>query len=310
MNDAVLAIDIGATKLDAALVSRSGVVQRSSRARRPTGPGTTAELLRIAVEHAVAEVLADHRSTSRPLAVGVGTAGPIDDPRGLISPVNMPLLSRVPVGELVGDAVARAGHGGALVSVRLDGACIALAESWVGATRDAASSMAIVVSTGIGGGIVAGGRLLPGSTGNAGHLGHTHVECSGETLPLEEVASGPASVRWAQNHGWNGASGEELGRDAAEGHTTARAAVIRSATAVGHALADATTLLELEIVAIGGGFSRVSTDYVDLVQSALRARAKLPYARATRVVRSGLGEDGPLVGAASLVARESPTLNS
>lgn len=162
--------------------------------------------------------------------------------------------------------------------------------------------MAIVVSTGIGGGIVIDGRLLPGLTGNAGHLGHTHVEYAGESLPLEEIASGPASVRWAQNQGWDGASGEDLGSDASKGHSIARAAIIRSATAVGHALADAATLLELEIVAVGGGFSRVSADYVDLVQGALRTRAKLHYAQKTRVVQSGLGEDGPLVGAASLVA--------
>lgn len=302
--DTVLAIDIGATKLEAALVSRSGVVHRESRVRRPTGPETNAELMGRALDEAIAEALAHVPDTEARIAVGVGTAGPIDTARGSISPVNMPRLSGFPIVEYVSEALTSAGRSGAPVAVRLDGACIALAEAWVGAARDVASSMTIVVSTGIGGGIVMDGRLVPGPTGNAGHLGHTHIEDSGVGIPLEEIAAGPASVRWARDRGWDGVSGEDLGRDASASHSIARAAIVRSATAVGYALADAATLLELELVAIGGGFSRVSPDYVDLVQSALRGRAKLTYAQKTRVVRSGLGEDGPLVGAASLVTSE------
>jgi glucokinase len=66
------------------------------------------------------------------------------------------------------------------------------------------------------------------------------------------------------------------------------------------ALADASTLLDLEIVAISGGFSFVADDYVELVAASLQKWAELPYSQATRVVRSGLGGDGPLIGAAAL----------
>ena len=59
----------------------------------------------------------------------------------------------------------------------------------------------------------------------------------------------------------------------------------------------------LDVVAIGGGFSRVSDDYIDLVQQALTASAVHSYSQATRVVRSGLGDEGPLIGAAALVLR-------
>ena len=69
---------------------------------------------------------------------------------------------------------------------------------------------------------------------------------------------------------------------------------------MGRTLADAATLLDLEVVAISGGFSFVSDDYVELVAASLKAWAGLPYSRATRVVRSGLGADGPLIGAAAL----------
>ena len=83
----------------------------------------------------------------------------------------------------------------------------------------------------------------------------------------------------------------------------ARAAIERSARAVGEALADAATLVDLDVVAIGGGFSRVSADYIDLVQKALTASAAHEYSRRTRVVRSGLGDEGPLIGAAALALR-------
>uniref|UniRef100_UPI002811AE4B ROK family protein n=1 Tax=Microbacterium sp. TaxID=51671 RepID=UPI002811AE4B len=102
---------------------------------------------------------------------------------------------------------------------------------------------------------------------------------------------------------WAGETGEDIARDAAAGDGTARAAIERSAATVGLGLANASTLLDLEVIAISGGFSRVAEDYVDLVASALARTAVLPYAQATRVVRSALGDEGPLVGAAALVLR-------
>ena len=159
------------------------------------------------------------------------------------------------------------------------------------------------MSTGIGGGFVLDGAPFGGASGNAGHIGQTHVAAGGPTL--EEVASGPASVAWANAQGWRGSTGEDLARDASSGDPTARAAIERSAAAVGAALADAATLLDLDMIAIGGGFSRVSADYVDLVAAALRERAALPYSRATRVVPSALGDEGPLIGAAALIVGPS-----
>ncbi|WP_410720939.1 ROK family protein, partial [Brevibacillus sp. SIMBA_076] len=72
-------------------------------------------------------------------------------------------------------------------------------------------------------------------------------------------------MRWAQLNGWQGTTGEQLSADAKRGDRTARAAIERSAAAVGRTLADAATLLDLELVAISGGFSFVSDDYVELV---------------------------------------------
>lgn len=306
-----LAVDLGGTKIDAALVDDDGVVIAASRTRRPTGPGLDPARLRAAVHDVVQGALAALPAGGPPsemalAGVGIGAAGPVDFARETIAPVNLPGVQGFPLVAAVRDAV------GALadetlpdtpIRLRHDGACIALAEAWRGATTDASASMSIIVSTGIGGGIVVRGAALAGGSGNAGHLGQVAAPAGfgADGATLEDVASGPSSVRWARAQGWQGETGEDLGRDAAAGDATARAAIERSARAVGTALADAATLLDLEVIAIGGGFSHVSGDYVTLVADALRAAAVLPYARAARVVRAGLGADAPLVGAAALV---------
>ena len=295
-----LAVDVGGTKLEAALVRADGTVVDGTRSRRPTGPDATFDSLSAAVEEVVAHAVAGRGPEDELVGAGIGSAGPVDREQGTISPVNMPQARGFDLRGAVRDAASAALGGPVPTVLAHDGGCLALAESWLGATRGAAASLSIVVSTGVGGGFVVDGRYLPGSSGNAGHLGQVHAT---PELTVEQVASGPASVAWARTQGWTGAQGEDLARDAAAGDPIARAAIERSARTVGAALADASTLVDLEVVAIGGGFSRVSADYVELVQAALSATAAHDYSRRTRVVRSGLGDEGPLIGAAALVLR-------
>ncbi|GAB3269343.1 ROK family protein [Microbacterium lacusdiani] len=295
-----LALDLGGTKLEAALVDASGTVLAASRSRRPTGRAATPADLDAAIAETTAHALAHLPAEAEFAGVGIGSAGPIDRETGRIRPVNMPNLhgyDLISVASREASAVlgrddfpTRRGH---------DGGCLALAESWIGAAAGSRASLSIVVSTGVGGGIVIDGRLIGGASGNAGHLGQTVIG----DLTLEEIASGPASAAWARRRGWSGETGEDLARDAAAGDATARAAIVRSAETVGLGLANAATLLDLDVIAISGGFSRVSDDYVDLVAAALRDTAVLSYAQETAVVRSALGDGGPLAGAAALVLR-------
>ncbi|MFJ4223150.1 ROK family protein [Microbacterium sp. NPDC089695] len=295
-----LAVDVGGTKMEAALVSEHGVLVDGSRSRQPTGREATFESLDRGVAAVVAHALAALPEDAELVGAGAGSAGPIERSAGAIVPVNMPLARGFGLAESV-RASASAVLGREVPTVLgHDGGALALAESWLGATQGAGASLSIVVSTGVGGGFVVNGAYIPGATGNAGHLGQVRREGG---LTLEEVASGPASAAWAQQQGWAGATGEDLARGAASGDEIARAAIVRSATAVGEALADAATLVDLDMVAIGGGFSRVSDDYIDLVQAALTTSAAHEYSRRTRVVRSGLGDEGPLIGAAALVLR-------
>jgi len=295
-----LAVDVGGTKMEAALVRADGTLVPGSRSRRPTGRAATPSDLRTAITAIVAHAMATLTASDELVGAGVGSAGPIDRESGAIFPVNMPLAQGFGLADAVRDAASALAGREVPTVFGHDGGCLALAESWRGATQGARSSLSIVVSTGVGGGFVVGGQYIAGASGNAGHLGQVRV-ASG--LTLEEVASGPASVAWAQTHGYAGEQGEDLARDAAAGDPVARQAIERSATAVGKALADAATLVDLDLVAIGGGFSRVSEDYIELVQEALAASAAHDYSRRARVVRSGLGDEGPLIGAAALILR-------
>ena len=292
----VLAVDIGGTKVDAAVVTAEGEVLRASVSRRPTGRDATREGIAANIRAAAVEALAAVPDV-RVSAIGVGSAGPVDLPARSVSPLNLPQAEGLVMDDVLGGLVDGP------LTLALDGTCIALAEHWRGALVGCGNAMAIVVSTGVGGGLILGGRPVTGASGNAGHLGQTFVrtiEGDAAAATLEAVAAGPGSVAWAREQGWAGATGLDLAESYRAGDPVAVAAVRRSATAVGQAVAAAATLCDLEAVAIAGGFSQVADDYVDLVAAAAAGAAVHAYARRCRIVRSGLDGDGPLLGAAAL----------
>ncbi|GAA1220511.1 ROK family protein [Rhodoglobus aureus] len=301
-NRYALAIDIGGTKVEAAVVDPNGVVLATSRFRAPTGRTSSSEQLAENVRRVVRQSSATLPDGAELLGAGIGSAGPISVSRGEVSPLNLPAWRGYGVRALVEEELP-----GLSVALRGDGNCIALAEHWIGAARGVKYFMGMVVSTGVGGGLILDDRLIDGPTGNGGHFGHIEVggedtACGcGGTGCVEAVASGPKTVEWAQAHGWTGTTGEELAADYAAGNQVAVSAVRRSARAVGHGIASATALVDLELVAIGGGFSHVAADYIDLVADAITERAPFPFITKVRVVASALSSDGPLIGAAALV---------
>lgn len=300
-----LAIDLGGTKVEAALVEEDGTVVAASRHRAPTGRGASSEKLAGAVEQVVRASLTALPDGAALAGVGIGSAGPVDLARGAVEPYNLaPWRDGYPLRDLVADLVP-----GVPVALRIDGLCIALAEHWVGAARGADDVMGMIVSTGVGGGLILGGRAVPGPTGNAGHIGHIEVSgfddpcsCGGRGC-LEAVASGPSTVRWARSEGFAGETGEDLAAAYAAGDGIAIAAVRRAGTAIGRAIASATALLDLDVVAIGGGFSHVASELFDLIREPIAERVNAAYVRRVRVVPSGLSDEGPLIGAAALVHR-------
>lgn len=297
--DLALAIDIGGTKVEAALIDQSGRRVEGSSFREPTGPTITRAGLEQAVLSAAARAF-DARPADRDvIGVGIGSAGPIDLVAGTIAPVNMPGAAGAEIRSVVSARFAPLP-----VRMALDGSCIALAEFRLGAARGALNAVALVVSTGVGGGFIVNGQPALGRTGNAGHVGQLRLRERDDAEPfagtVESIASGPRTVAWAREHGWHGTTGEELAASYADGDSVAQAAVQRSARAVGEAISSASTLLDLDVAVVAGGFSNVARDYVDLVQRYAEESSVLPYARRVRVLPSGLSGDGPLVGAATL----------
>jgi len=304
MSRLALAVDLGGTKVEAALVDEGGRIVEGSRMRAATGSAAPRADLRDAVGTVVDGALAALPAGDELLGAGIGSAGPVDLVAGTVSPKNLPVLAGFDLRREVEDRLPALP-----VQLRLDGTCIALAEHWLGATTGLANSMSMVVSTGVGGGLIVGGALVSGRTGNAGHIGQIHVAGFGghagdaDSTTLEAVASGTSAVSWARSHGWAGTSGEDLAVSCAAGEATALAAVRRSAAAVGQAIASTTTLLDLDAVAIGGGFAGVVPDYVDLVRQAACRATVLAYAAEVLIVPAALGSAAPLLGAAALVHR-------
>jgi glucokinase len=301
-----LAVDLGGTKVEAALVTDDGTIVDGSRDRRPTGSEANSDQLAGAVRDVVRHALSTLPALSSVIGIGIGSAGPVDLTEGTVSPINLPAWRGFALRALVAQVAAERLPGEVPVILRLDGVSLAMAEHWVGATQGVDNAIAITVSTGVGGGLIVGGRLLSGGTGNAGHIGQLQIATrapgeSSRDATLEVLASGPHTVAWATTQRWHGTRGEDLARDYAAGDPVAVAAVRRSATALGEAITSVTTLLDLDVAAVGGGFSRVSPDYLDIVREVIDEAAYNSYATRIRVVASGLSDEGPLVGAAALV---------
>ena len=118
------------------------------------------------------------------------------------------------------------------------------------------------------------------------------------------MASGPRLAEWARASGWSPrreTTGRELAADAARGHPVALAAMHRAGSALGVAIASATHLCDLDVVAVGGGLAQAGPLLFDPLEDAFRRHARLSFARAVRVVPAGLGQVAGLVGAAALV---------
>ncbi|GAA0987484.1 ROK family protein [Acrocarpospora macrocephala] len=311
----VLAVDIGGTKLAVGLVDTDGELVLSERV--PTPPGGDADDLWKALA-GLAESVAE-RAAGELIGVGIGVGGPMAWPEGVVSPLNMPGWRDFPL-------VARLSERFPGIPVRIhnDAVAFAVAEHWRGAGHGSDNMLGMVVSTGVGGGLILGGHLIDGGTGNAGHIGHIIVEpdgpacgCGGRGC-LEAVARGPALASWALAQGWQpggrpsleplyleaaAASARQLAFDAAAGDPIALAAMRRAGRAIGLALASATHLCDLDLVTIGGGLSQAGKLIFDPLEESLRAHARMDFAQRVRVLPAALGQDAGLIGAAALILR-------
>ncbi|MDX6738553.1 ROK family protein [Actinocorallia sp. A-T 12471] len=297
-DERVLAIDIGGTKMAVGIVDPGGRVESYERAETPK---VDAEGL-----WRLVEALLDKLPESDLIGVGVGCGGPMQWPAGEVSPLNMRGWRNFPL-----RARLKERYPSLPVRVHNDAVAVAVGEHWRGAGKGSSNVLGMVVSTGVGGGLILGGRLIDGASGNAGHIGHIVVDpggmpcaCGGRGC-LEAIARGPALAAWAQAEGWRAeqeiASARDLAADAARGHPIAVAAMRRAGRALGIGIASATHLCDLDVVAIGGGLAQAGPLLFNPLEETFRAHARMQFARHVRVVPAALGQTAGLVGAAALV---------
>lgn len=275
----VIAVDIGGTKLSAAVIAADGSVH--DRRDEPTPNGLDAEGL----WRALVSVIDSLRPTGVPVAVGCGCGGPMTAHGTEVSPLNIPAWVGFPLRERL------VAHTGLPSFVDNDAKALALGEGRFGAARGVDHYIGMVVSTGIGGGIVLDGRLLDGATGNAGHIGHVIVEPQGHMCVcgsrgcVEAEASGTAIARIT-------------GRPAAEADLETR---VQCGTFVGRAIANVAVLLDLRLAVVAGSVALgYGTVFFAAAQAEIDRCCNIAFARGVRVVPGALGGDGPLVGAATV----------
>ena len=242
--------------------------------------------------------------------MGIGSAGPVDTPRGTVHPVNIPSLRGFPLVDHVATTASKVLGRSVSAALAQDGQCFAAAEQWIGAAAGAPSVLGVVVSTGIGGGVVLDGRILAGKTGNAGFISHVGVHLDG--LPLagsgalgvvEAYASGPSMVRAAQARGWR--AGEQvdakaLTADARAGDEVAVAVIAAGTRALASSFLSTAALFDLTDIVVGGGVASAGEVLMDPLRAAYAELAVYPHLADVRISTSRLPRLSGLVGAGRL----------
>jgi glucokinase len=280
---AVLAIDIGGTKMAAGIVDPDGTLLR--HASVPTGGHTDGDELFASLVGLLDDVSWHQDDVA---VCGVGCGGPMTRGGEEVSPINIPAWRGFPLKRRLAE------HTSLPVFVDNDAKALALGEGWQGGAAGCSDFVAMVVSTGVGGGIVLDGRLLDGAGGNAGHIGHVIVVPDGHPCGcgargcLEAEASGTAIARIT-------------GRPAAAADDEVKA---RTGMLVGRGVASVANLLDLRLALVAGsvalGFGDV---FFAAAQAELDASCRLDFSRGAEIRRGALGGDGPLVGAAAVGLR-------
>ncbi|MBM3730424.1 MAG: ROK family protein [Actinobacteria bacterium] len=286
--DVIVAIDIGGTKFAVGLVTTDGTIIDRTRCR--VNSAQSDEALFEDLNGLVSEMLVRARGQhgAHPIAVGVGAAGPNTPNVERISPLNIACWRDFPLAPRLRECTGLPVFGDG------DAKALALGEGWKGAARGHDNFLAMVVSTGVGGGIVLNGKLLDGEGGNAGHIGHVIVEPGGRRCAcgargcLEAEASGPSI---------EAITGRPPTQPTYE-------TIQRTGRLVGRGIASVCNLLDLKLAVVGGSVALgFGAPFFQAAQATLDDLCCLDHSKGTRIVPARLGDDGSLIGAAAVGLR-------
>ena len=308
----VLGLDLGGTKIAAGVVDSAGRIL--SAVRLPTPAAGVKRDLAALFDAAQAAVRSANVDWSKILAVGVGVPGAFDPVTETVWAPNLPGWTRVPLKRLLKESLARP------VFVEGDRNVQALAESWrgVGRGKRIKNLVFLTVGTGIGAGLIIEGKVVPGTRGLAGAAGWLAV--SDEWRPrfaqvgcLESQGAGPAVARFAEqalrknprslikalaDARGGRVTGEIVTQAARRGDRTARAVLEEIGGNLGRGVANIVSLLNPEVVVLGGGLAGAGELILRPLRHAVRQWGQPLGSRQVRIVRSHLGEDAGILGAA------------
>lgn len=308
MSDRIIAVDFGGTQIRAALFDDDArIIAQTAQATRAS-EGADVVFARLAAS--VREICGDW---SRVRGIGVGAPGPLDPWRGVIlfAP-NLPGMNDFPLqARLEKEFSVPAFIGN-------DANLAALAEHRYGAGRGHKDMIYMTISTGIGGGIIADGKLFLGARGFAGEVGHQTLEANGPICNcgnvgcLEALASGPAIVRAAreaiaqgresQLRALSEISGAAVTRAAREGDALAVEILQRAGRYIGIGIVNLVHLFDMQLFVLGGSVALHAWDYLyPAMRRAVEQHAMPSMREGVRIVQAQLGDEVGLYGAMALV---------
>lgn len=276
-----LALHIGGSKFSAGVVSSAGVVLLRDRVPAPgRDPWTVIAGLIKRVSAAADEFDID--------GCGVSISGPVNVRSGTVAPLNIPMWKDFPLMQSVAELT------GVRTVIDNEAKALARGEAWAGAAVGESDFLAVYIGTSVSAGLVSGGRVLDGTFGNAGFIGHMIVDPGGRSCRcggrgcLEAYVSARAIE-------------SETGHDPAYASQTLRE---RNALLVGRVIASTLAVLDVPKVLIGGSVTGTWGDsFLEVVTGEIQSRARLEFTRNVEVLPASLGNYGVLVGAAALVHR-------
>jgi glucokinase len=304
----VLALDLGASRIRAAVVGVDGRLLSRSAGITPIAAGPDA-VVAACLEHLRA-ARATAEASLEIVGVGIAAPGPLDPWTGtLMDPPNMgPGLHDLQLGARVADGL------GLPVAVDRDTQVALLAEATFGAATGVRDVVYLTVSTGIGGAVLIDGQPLVGPDGSAGELGHLLVELDGPLCGcgarghLEAIASGSAIARLARASG--ALPNTETARDVAaaeeRGDPTATAIMERARLAFAAACVSIVDVFDPQLIVVGGSLARNQGErWLGPARDEVRRAAFRAPGRRVQVVPAMLGDDVGLIGAQPLVGRRA-----
>lgn len=304
----ILGIDIGGTKTAAGVVTTAG--QALSFTVQPTPRDADAEELFDFILTVAHKACDGYRSQI--VAAGVGCGGPMIYPDGIVSPLFIPAWRSFPLRARLALALDMP------VTLDNDANAFALGEALFGEGRGASFMLGIVVSTGVGGGIVTDGSIFHGATGNAGHIGHTIVSAEGPRCSCGAVgcltgyASGTGLVARARTAIQEATptrlamvpddtlTGRSIVEAAASGDALGAQLMRDAGFALARGIVDAASLLDLERVVLGGGLTQSGDLLLTPLRAEIRERAKLPFTCNLDIRTTSAGSKAGVIGAAAL----------